>query len=410
MFKHLSICLIALFFNTNLFANNDPVDGITIFLDCGFCNETQVKREMDYLNFAVDALRSDVHVFLTQQSLPTNARQYNLELIGQGEWEGEKVSFTFVSEPQMTNLELNELIIKKIEVGLAPFLAKTSLAESMEVNIEKQERSAVAMPSSSFWDNFIYEIGGGFSFDSEAARQEIQFRFDLEVNNVTPEWRTLIRSFIDYEEQNITTGENTITSIRRRNFGSLSTVKSINNHISVGAFGSYYTDNFRNLDSRVWLAPAVEYNFFSYEDVPLREFTIAYRVGYMQQNYLEETIYGEISEGLYRHMLDIDLRMRQPWGSVFAGISGSNFLDDWEKNRVEFNGWLSFRVFKGLSVRLGGNYEIINDQISLAKGEATVEDIALSIRQAATDFEAGMNIGINYTFGALYNNVINTRL
>jgi len=125
---------------------------------------------------------------------------------------------------------------------------------------------------------------------------------------------------------------------------------------------------------------------------------------------LEETVYDLMEEQRYRHMLNVDLRMRRPWGNVFAGISGSNYLHDWSKNRVELNGRFSVRIYKGLSVNFGGNYEIINDQISLPKGEVSLEDLLLAQRQAATDFEAGMNFGINYTFGALYNNIVNTRL
>ncbi|NJK83813.1 MAG: hypothetical protein HC912_08365 [Saprospiraceae bacterium] len=95
---------------------------------------------------------------------------------------------------------------------------------------------------------------------------------------------------------------------------------------------------------------------------------------------------------------------------MFCRYSGSNFMDDWSKNRFVFNGSLSVRVFKGLQIRLGGNYQIINDQISLPKGEASIEDLLLAQRQAATNFQASMNVGMNYTFGALYNNVVNTRL
>lgn len=130
----------------------------------------------------------------------------------------------------------------------------------------------------------------------------------------------------------------------------------------------------------------------------------------MKRSYVEETIYGVLNEQLYRQMLDIDFRVRRPWGNIFAGISGSNFMDDWSKNRFVFNGSLAVRVFKGLQVRLGGNYQLINDQISLPKGQASLEDLLLAQRQAATSFQASMNVGMNYTFGALYNNVVNTRL
>ena len=50
--------------------------------------------------------------------------------------------------------------------------------------------------------------------------------------------------------------------------------------------------------------------------------------------------------------------------------------------------------------------QIINDQISLPREEASIEDILLGQSQLATNFETGLS----YTFGSLYNNVINTRL
>lgn len=54
--------------------------------------------------------------------------------------------------------------------------------------------------------------------------------------------------------------------------------------------------------------------------------------------------------------------------------------------------------------------QIINDQISLPRGEASIEDILLGQSQLATNFETDLSFGLSYTFGSLYNNVINTRL
>lgn len=113
--------------------SGNPIEKITVFLDCVFCNESQVKKELNYLNFAVDPLRSNVHVFLTKQPLPSGANKYHIEVIGQEAWAGEKISFDFVSDAQATNLQQDELIIKKIAIGLAPFIAKTTLANDIEL-------------------------------------------------------------------------------------------------------------------------------------------------------------------------------------------------------------------------------------------------------------------------------------
>ncbi len=72
--------------------------------------------------------------------------------------------------------------------------------------------------------------------------------------------------------------------------------------------------------------------------------------------------------------------------------------------------YVSVRVFKGLAVRFSANLELVRDQLNLPVGDASIEDILLRQRQIATDFEMGIGIGLSYTFGSAFNNVVNTRL
>ncbi|MBT5056892.1 MAG: hypothetical protein HOM68_10170, partial [Gemmatimonadetes bacterium] len=71
---------------------------------------------------------------------------------------------------------------------------------------------------------------------------------------------------------------------------------------------------------------------------------------------------------------------------------------------------LSVRLFRGLSLRVEGGVDRINDQLSLAAGEASLEEILLRRRELATDYEVWGQIGFSYTFGSIYNNVVNNRL
>ncbi|MDA0334911.1 MAG: hypothetical protein O2782_07090 [bacterium] len=54
--------------------------------------------------------------------------------------------------------------------------------------------------------------------------------------------------------------------------------------------------------------------------------------------------------------------------------------------------------------------ERINDQLSLAVGGATLEEVLLRRRELATDYKVWSRAGLSYTFGSIYNNVVNTRL
>ena len=104
------------------------------------------------------------------------------------------------------------------------------------------------------------------------------------------------------------------------------------------------------------------------------------------------------------------MRYRQPWGNIYSRLRGSTFLNDFAKNRIQLYSSFSVRLFKGLAARFSGDFEIIRDQINLPAGDATIEDVLLQQKQIATDFELGFNIGLSYTFGSAYNNIINTRL
>jgi len=67
------------------------------------------------------------------------------------------------------------------------------------------------------------------------------------------------------------------------------------------------------------------------------------------------------------------------------------------------------RIFKGLSVTLNVEAARINDQLSLRKGELSEAERLLRLREQATGYEIGTGIGLTYTFGSIYNNIVNPR-
>jgi len=51
----------------------------------------------------------------------------------------------------------------------------------------------------------------------------------------------------------------------------------------------------------------------------------------------------------------------------------------------------------------------INDQLSLVRGEATEAEILLQLQELETSYNVEGRIGITYTFGSIYNNIVNPR-
>lgn len=84
-------------------------------------------------------------------------------------------------------------------------------------------------------------------------------------------------------------------------------------------------------------------------------------------------------------------------------------MPDFSKNRIVLYSELSIRIIKGLSFDLYGQFSSIHDQISLPKASASSEEILLQQRQLATQYSFFVSAGISYTFGSMYNSVVNPR-
>lgn len=392
---------------------------LTMFTECE-CNQTLLKQELNYVNHSIDPVGAQINLFIVTTYLSNGGRVYDLSFKGQEELDGNELNFKVSTTAIMTGRERDELLTHRIELGLLGFLAGTPYADLATVELDAADLDAPEAAADSTageaaspdnWNNWIFDINARFNTEVESQRSLTDLHLRFDADQTTPEWRTRFRVGAFYRTQNVVQSDGTeLTSFREDLWSNASVVRSISDHFSVGLFASGSSSTFRNIDLSTWLAPAIEYNFFSYDEVPFKEFTIAYRMGWRRNDYTEETIFLETRENLIRQAINADLRIRQRWGNIFAGISGGHFLNDFAKNRVSLSGRANVRLFKGLSFSVGGSYEIINDQISLPRGEASVEDVLLGQSQLATNFETDLSFGLNYTFGSLFNNVINTRL
>jgi hypothetical protein len=73
------------------------------------------------------------------------------------------------------------------------------------------------------------------------------------------------------------------------------------------------------------------------------------------------------------------------------------------------NGNLDIRVFKGLSVDIYGRYDLVHDQLSLPLGDASLDEVLLARKELLTAYDYSISVGLRYTFGSVYSNVVNPR-
>ena len=114
---------------------------------------------------------------------------------------------------------------------------------------------------------------------------------------------------------------------------------------------------------------------------------------------------------VFPHGLTLNVKFRKKWGNISSNIRGDQFLNDGTKKRLTLRSNIDIRLFEGLAVRFSSNISLIRDQYNLAaNSSSTIEDLLLQQRQIATDYKTDFSIGLSYTFGSIYNSVINTRL
>ena len=134
-----------------------------------------------------------------------------------------------------------------------------------------------------------------------------------------------------------------------------------------------------------------------------------YSAGYVYNSYNDTTIYNKIRESLWGHQFDMAYEVTQKWGSIETSLNWKNYFDDWSRNSLSFVNEVKIRLTKGLELELDFGIAFIHDQLNLEKEGASADDMILQIKELETNFQYEFDIGISYTFGAIYNNIVNPR-
>jgi hypothetical protein len=229
-------------------------------------------------------------------------------------------------------------------------------------------------------------------------------------NRTTRSFKINLSANGNYNESSFTLGDGEkVKSFYRAYGGNELMVKSVSDHWSIGERGTIASSTFSNQKLAARLGPAVEYNVFPYNESTRRSFTVLYSAGVAAFRYSDTTIFDKLEEVRPEHSVVASLELRQPWGSLSSSVEGGNYLDDFTKWRTVLYNSLNARLFKGFSVSFYGSFAVIRDQLYLAKSGATDEEILLQRRQLATSYRYYGGVSLNYNFGSIFNNIVNTR-
>lgn len=391
-----------------LVAQNKEKESIKLFVECN-CDKNYIRQEVKHIDHVRDQSLANVVVFIYDLPNGSGGKTYKLEFTGTSYFEGINKTLTFDSNANMTADDVRKRLTWRIGRGLLRYVIESDLENRVVYKIKGQPKNKEIIIRDP-WRNWIFEVYGQGKFSKESSRKKFDYKVGLESDKVTDKWRVRGDAQLSHANSKFIRNDEEFTSTRDRYWGAASIVRSISDHWSTGVFGNLSHDTYTNIDLALGFTPAIEYNIFPYSEVLKREIVFAYKIGYKYNNYIEKTIFNKNEESIWNHSFDIQIRYRQPWGNIYSRLVASSFLEDFSKNRIQNNNTVSVRVIKGFSVRFTSNLQYIQDQINLPAGDASLEDVLLQQKQIATNFNLGFSVGVSYTFGSAFNNIINTRL
>lgn len=381
---------------------------VRVFLDCDGCPGDFIRQQISLVSFVRDRKVADVHLFIARIASAGGGQIYEFQFLGLSPEARNEVHMKTEISANHTEIERNTQILETIRAGLLPFVYRYGQYKLSIDHAEHKEKSAAQKTDG--WDYWVFDVGGSFFWSKESNQSEYDIDGAVEIERTTEAWRVRSEVYFDYEVKKVKRQDQLMVSDLRRTGASASVVKSLGEQWSAGISGSATSTTFNNLAFGSSLQAALEYNFFPYRMSTTKEFTIAYAIGPQHSTYLEETIYNQTSETRMRHNITVSYDVRQPWGRIEADLIGSQYFFDMQKKRLEFEGELALRLFKGFFVTCSLDAALVQDQLFLPKGDASLEEILLERRAISTDYELGFRVGLAYTFGSIYNSVVNTRL
>jgi hypothetical protein len=291
-------------------------------------------------------------------------------------------------------------------LGLIPFVADTPVADHLSISYSQPK---IEVPQKDPWNSWVFRTQFGGNVEGEKSAKGSDMHAKIGAERITENWKIRLGGYTNYREESYQTSGAEVIGIFRVHHVEGMLAKSLTAHWSIGAGAEATSSTYSNLKSSTMVYPMIEYSIFPYTLSTRREFRIYYGIGAGYNSYFHTTIYDVDDEMLWGQRAGINVETKQEWGRIDLSVEGFNYFPDMERNHVRVSGNISLHLVKGLAFAVHGGVSAIHDQIALPKGGASDQDILLRIRELETQYNYWFGLGLELTFGSIYNNVVNSR-
>jgi hypothetical protein len=410
VFVSMIFCLITCLYE-KAYPQQDSIKSKTInfYLDCEACDFTFVRQKLPFVSFVRDPQLSDVHILVSISHTGSGAHKYFLNFIGMNAFKEQNFDYELVTDPTYTEDDVRNGLLKILKIGILPYYSKTELFKQLNIDVEEKGNVKADNLVIDRWNKWIFSLSSGGDFQKEESQNEFSLQSVVSAVKITPEWKIRMDAGYEVNRENFYDDGKKIVNNQDETTVNANYIKSLTQKWSAGIFGNYSSSSFLNINNSYKLYGGVEYNFFPWDESNRRVFTLGYHVGISAYDYREETIYDKLKETRAFESMRLNLEMVEPWGSIEVSFEGRHLFHDFSKTRLIMGSDFSIRLTKQLSVYSEIYSQVIHDQLYLPKGDASLEDVLLKRRKLATTYEISGELGLRFTFGSIYSNVVNER-
>ncbi len=385
---------------------------VRVFLDCNSCDFDYLRREIGFVSYVRERKSADVHILVTTQRTGGGGIEYVFKFIGLGRFLNIDDELKYVAPETQTDDERRSGYANLLKLGLVRYVTSTAAANRLRLVYRVDPDSAPAGTAAVHdrWNFWSFRLRGSGTVSGEQSNKSRNLSTLVAANRTTDEWKVNVTSFLNFRNNEFTLSDGTLftDATHDHSLGGI-VVKSLGKHWALAGRGRLGSTTFLNQKRAARIGGGVEYDVFPYSESSRRELTFQLTANANHFRYYEPTIYARLSESAADAVFQTAFDVRQPWGSSGLSFEAATYFNDFARHRVAGNGSLDVRLFKGFSLSLDGSASRINDQLYLKAGTASDEEILLRRRQLATTYRYRFSVGLSYTFGSIYNNVVNTR-
>jgi hypothetical protein len=385
------------------------------YIDCDQCDEDYLREQVGFVNLVRDPRLADVTVLVTSLPNASGGRTYSIEIIGTRRQARVADTLTVDISINTPAIEGRDMLVRGVKVGLIPFLHGTEAMPHLDVTYQPpagtERTSSAARGASDKWNGWVFRLGGQGSIDGDDNYQTRGADWSWSANRVTEALKFSLSAKGEYRRTRYKLSDSTTLIGYSRSWSTRGLlVQSLGSHFSLGMLAESGSSIFENTRQYVRAGPVLEYDFYPYREATQRQVMLRYSVGARSNRYVDTTIFGKLSESRPHHELSLSPNIMRPWGDIFGTTVFSQYLDDMTKRRLTTNLGINYRITTGLHVNFYGQYSFIRDQLNITGTDLTDEQRLLRLRELQSGSSFFTAIGLSYTFGSVFSNVVNPRM